>query len=87
MSENYYCGFINPKECRELLIRIDERVADLHRVVKGTEAKPGLEDRVDSLEQERDEKKGQVKALAILGGGGGIIGILTFVYHLFMRKP
>lgn len=86
MNQDPRCGFVNPQDCRELLVRIDEKVGQMHKAIYGN-GRIGLEDRVDALEQERDEKKGQLRGLAILGGGGGIIGILSFIWHFFARKP
>lgn len=61
---------------RELLIRIDERTLDLHKIVKGNGVK-GLVERVDSLESDRDK----VKALAVAGTSSGLLGFLTAVWH------
>ena len=63
---------------RELLIRIDERVADLHIIVKGN-GSPGLVERVDSLEADRDK----IKGLTYVGGAGGFFGFLAGLWHLF----
>ena len=70
---------MEPISDRELLIRMDERLTDIHEIVKGAHGKPGLVDRVDSLESDRDK----FKALAYSGGGGGILGLASAIYHFF----
>lgn len=72
----------------DLLIRIDAKVSDLHETVKGKDGKLGLEQRVDTLESERDILKGRTDALKVLsysGAGGGIIGALAGIYHFFQH--
>lgn len=43
---------------RDLLIRIDTRVQDLHDIIKGTEAEPGLRTRVENVEKTVERAKG-----------------------------
>jgi hypothetical protein len=92
MSEDPHCGFLNPNQCRELLIRIDERVGELHKTVKGN-GKAGLEERVEDLESHRDKllkvptleqridslesDRDKVKGLAIIGGVTGFGGLIA----------
>lgn len=65
---------------RELLIRIDARTEELHRVVvTGTATEPSLLKRVDNLESARDSAKGWV------AGAGAILALawggLEWVFH------
>jgi hypothetical protein len=71
----------------DLLVRVDERLRDVHEIVKGN-GKMGLIDRVDSLERSRDETRGVVKGfrtVTYIGGAGGVMGTLAAIYHFLFR--
>jgi hypothetical protein len=79
---------MEPSSDRELLIRMDERLRDVHEIVKGTPGQTGLIARVDSLEKDRDEfvgTKRALKGLTYIGGGGGLLGLFSAIYHFFAR--
>lgn len=54
---------------RDLLIRIDARTQDLHDIIKGTEAEPGLRTRVENVEKTVAWAKGVGAALGALWTG------------------
>jgi len=62
---------------RELLLLIAYRVNGLDEDIRGSTRTKGLLQRVDCLESDRDK----IRGLKWLGGGGGIIGLLTAVWH------
>ena len=79
---------INSPSDHDLLVRMDERLSDVHEIVKGRDGKVGLVDRVDSLEQSRDEMRGLtrgLKTITYVGSSGGILGTLAAIYHFFFR--
>ena len=79
-------------EDKALLGRLDERTERIVKVLEGN-GKLGLVDRVDSLEASRDSYRGAeaqrakyMKLITWLGGGGGITGLATAIWHFFAHK-
>ena len=69
---------------RDILIVTAYAVKDL------TEKWPKLEGRVDSLEADRDRLEGRttaLKGLSYIGGGGGIAGALSAIWHYLSHGP
>jgi len=69
---------MTPDQRDEMLVRIDEKVADMHGRL------PPLEARVDSLESTRDRAKGILAVVAVVWSG--LIASAEYLFHHNLKR-